>query len=48
MKTAQQFFHQLIMLYRPFENGSNKELKKQGIRDGDLVKIGEYEMEWED
>ena len=31
MKTAQQFFHQLIMLYRPFENGLNKELKKHQL-----------------
>jgi len=31
MKTAQQFFHQFIMLYRPFENGLNKELKKHQL-----------------
>lgn len=30
------------------EIGLNAELKKQGIKDGDIVKIGSYEMEWED
>ena len=30
------------------EIGLNTELKKQGIKDGDIVKIGSYEMEWED
>ena len=28
--------------------GINQALKKQGIREGDMVKIGNYEMEWED
>ena len=30
------------------EIGLNTELKKQGIKEGDIVKIGSYEMEWED
>lgn len=30
------------------EIGLNKKLKKLGIKDGDTVKIGSYEMEWED
>ena len=30
------------------EIGVTKELKKQGVKDGDIVKIGTYEMEWED
>ncbi len=30
------------------EIGLNQALKKQGIKDGDIVKIGDYEMEWED
>ena len=30
------------------EIGLNQELKKRGIKDGDTVKIGNYEMEWED
>ena len=30
------------------EIGLNMELKKQGIKEGDIVKIGSYEMEWED
>ena len=28
--------------------GINKALKKYGIHEGDIVKIGGYEMEWED
>ena len=30
------------------EIGVTKELKKLGVKDGDTVKIGTYEMEWED
>ena len=30
------------------EIGLNQELKKRGIKDGDTVKIGSYEMVWED
>ena len=30
------------------EIGLDKALKKAGIKDGDTVKIGNYEMEWED
>ena len=30
------------------EIGVNQALKKQGKKDGDIVKIGDYEMEWED
>ncbi len=30
------------------EVGLTEELKKQGIQEGDIVKIGDYEMEWED
>lgn len=30
------------------EIGLTEELKKQGIKEGDIVKIGNYEMEWED
>ena len=30
------------------EIGLTQELKKRGIKDGDTVKIGNYEMEWED
>ena len=42
-------YESLFYLHRKLDEiGLNKELKKQGIRDGDLVKIGEYEMEWED
>ena len=28
--------------------GVQQALKKQGVREGDIVKIGNYEMEWED
>ena len=42
-------YESLFYLHRKMDEiGLNKELKKQGIKDGDLVKIGEYEMEWED
>ena len=42
-------FESLFYLHKKMdEMGINKALKKQGIKDGDLVKIGEYEMEWED
>lgn len=42
-------YESLFYLHRKLEEiGLNKELKKQGIKNGDLVKIGEYEMEWED
>ena len=30
------------------EIGLDKALKKAGIKDGDTVKIGNYEMEWDD
>lgn len=42
-------YESLFYLHRKLEEiGLNKELKKQGIQEGDIVKIGEYEMEWED
>ena len=42
-------YESLFYLHRKLDEiGLNKELKKQGIKEGDIVKIGEYEMEWED
>ena len=42
-------YESLFYLHRKLaEIGLNKELRKQGIKEGDLVKIGDYEMEWED
>ena len=42
-------FESLFYLQRKMdEMGINQALKKQGIREGDMVKIGNYEMEWED
>ena len=42
-------YESLFYLHRKLEEiGLNKELKKKGIKEGDIVKIGEYEMEWED
>ena len=39
----------LFYLHRKLDEiGLNQALKKQGIKDGDIVKIGDYEMEWED
>ena len=42
-------YESLFYLHRKLDEvGLNQELKKQGIKDGDIVKIGDYEMEWED
>lgn len=42
-------YESLFYLHRKLDEiGLNKELKKQGIKEGDIVKIGDYEMEWED
>lgn len=42
-------YESLFYLHRKLDEiGLNQALKKQGIKDGDIVKIGEYEMEWED
>lgn len=42
-------YESLYYLHRKLDEiGLNKELKKQGIREGDTVKIGNYEMIWED
>ena len=42
-------YESLFYLHRKLDEvGLNQELKKQGIKDGDIVKIGDYEMEWEE
>ena len=42
-------YESLFYLHRKLDEiGLNKALKKQGIKEGDIVKIGDYEMEWED
>ena len=42
-------YESLFYLHRKLDEiGLNQALKKRGIKDGDIVKIGEYEMEWED
>ena len=42
-------YESLFYLHRKLDEiGLNQALKKQGIKDGDIVKIGDYEMEWED
>lgn len=42
-------YESLFYLHRKLDEiGLNKELKKQGIKEGDIVKIGTYEMQWED
>lgn len=42
-------YESLFYLHRKLDQiGLNQELKEQGIKDGDIVKIGDYEMEWED
>lgn len=42
-------YESLFYLHKKLnEVGLDKELKKKGIKDGDIVKIGDYEMEWED
>ena len=42
-------YESLFYLHRKLDAiGLNQALKKQGIKDGDIVKIGDYEMEWED
>lgn len=42
-------YESLFYLHKKLDEiGLNKALKKQGIREGDIVKIGDYEMEWED
>ena len=42
-------YESLFYLHKKLDEiGLNQALKKQGIKDGDIVKIGDYEMEWED
>ena len=42
-------YESLFFLHKKLDEiGVNQELKKQGIKTGDIVKIGDYEMEWED
>ncbi len=42
-------YESLFYLHKRLDEiGLNQALKKQGIKDGDIVKIGNYEMEWED
>ena len=42
-------YESLFYLHRKLDEiGLNQALKKQGIKDGDIVRIGDYEMEWED
>lgn len=42
-------YESLFYLHRKLDEiGLNQELKRLGIKNGDIVKIGEYEMEWED
>lgn len=42
-------YESLFFLHRKLNGlGLDKALKKAGIHDGDTVKIGNYEMEWED
>ena len=42
-------YESLFYLHKKLDEiGLNQSLKKQGIKDGDIVKIGDYEMEWED
>lgn len=42
-------YESLFYLHRKLDEiGLDQALKKQGIKDGDIVKIGDYEMEWED
>ena len=42
-------YESLFYLHRKLDQmGINQALKEKGIKDGDIVKIGEYEMEWED
>lgn len=42
-------YESLFYLHKKLDEiGLNKALKKQGIREGDIVKIGDYEMEWEE
>ena len=42
-------YESLFFLHQKLDEiGVNQELKKQGIKTGDIVKIGDYEMEWED
>lgn len=42
-------YESLFYLHKKLnEIGLDKQLRKQGIKEGDIVKIGDYEMEWED
>ena len=42
-------YESLFYLHKKMDEiGLNNELKRAGIKEGDIVKIGEYEMEWED
>lgn len=42
-------YESLFYLHKKLDEiGVTSQLKKQGVKDGDIVKIGNYEMEWED
>ena len=42
-------YESLFYLHKKLDEiGLNQALKEKGIKEGDLVKIGDYEMEWED
>ena len=42
-------YESLFYLHKKLDKiGVTSQLKKQGVKDGDIVKIGNYEMEWED
>lgn len=42
-------YESLFYLHRKLDEiGLNQALKEKGIKEGDIVKIGDYEMEWED
>ncbi len=42
-------YESLFYLHKKLDEvGLNKKLKSMGIKEGDIVKIGTYEMEWED
>ena len=42
-------YESLFYLHKKLDEiGLNNKLKQMGIKEGDIVKIGNYEMEWED
>lgn len=42
-------YESLFYLHRKLDEiGVNQALKEKGVKEGNIVKIGEYEMEWED